>query len=105
MMDQHRQPDKVERRHLRGHRDLRIIEPGIGGVYHPDALPALVSNDPSLVPYPSPPSFHELELGALHIACKQGQKDVVQSILNEANIEMDAPDENGFRAVHYAVLK
>ncbi len=104
-MDRHFQPIKVERRHLRGNRDLRVIEAGIGGVYHPDALPFLVSKDPTLVPHPFPSSFQGLELSALHIACKQGQKDVVQSLLNEANIAMDAADENGFRVIHYAVLK
>ena len=86
----------TRKQHQRGHRDLKFIEPGIGGFYHPDALSVFAYNDGSAV-------VQGLQLSALQMACKEGQKEIVQSLLEETNIEMDASDENGFRAVHYAV--
>jgi hypothetical protein len=42
---------------------------------------------------------------ALQIACEKGYKDLVEWLLNEANVDLDKAAEKGFRAVHYAVQK
>ena len=89
---------KIKRMHTRGNRDFQTKVAGLAGYYHPDALAVLVFNDQCI----STPSVF-IELGALHIACKKGQKDVVQILLHEGKVDVNQPDANGFRAVHYAV--
>ena len=39
---------------------------------------------------------------ALHIACIMGSKDVVLWLLDEA-MDLEKPDNSGFRAIHHAV--
>jgi len=90
----------VKKTHIRGHRDLKTKVPAVGGYYHPNALPVLVSNSPSIS---TSSVFTGLQLGALHIACKEAQKDVVQMLLHEGRVDGNSPDESGFRAIHYAV--
>ena len=91
---------KIKRMHTRGNRDFQTKVAGLAGYYHPEALAVLVSNDPSIS---TPSVFTGMQLGALHIACKEGQKDVVQMLLHEGKVDVNLPDANGFRAVHYAV--
>ena len=86
--------------HTRGNRDFKTIVAGLAGHYHPDALAVLDSDDPSI---PIPAVFIGLQLSELHIACKESQKDVVQMLLHEGRVDVNLPDVNGFRAVHYAV--
>ena len=86
--------------HTSGNRDYKTIVAGLAGHYHTDALAVLVSNDPSII---TPSVFIGLQLSALHIACKESQKDVVQMLLHEGRVDVNLPDVNGFRAVHYAV--
>lgn len=40
---------------------------------------------------------------ALHVACKEGFKDIVQWLLDEFDDEIEKPDVKGFRAIHSAV--
>ena len=40
----------------------------------------------------------------LHLACKSGNKELVQSLLMDpAKADIEEKDGNGFRAIHYAV--
>ena len=41
---------------------------------------------------------------ALHIACHKGYWDLTHWLLDEVKVDMEQPDNKGFRAVHYAVL-
>jgi len=91
---------KIKRMHTRGNRDFQTKVAGIAGYYYPDALAVLVSNDPLII---TPSVFIGLQLIALHIACKESQKDVVRMLLHEGRVDVNLPDANGFRAVHYAV--
>lgn len=40
---------------------------------------------------------------ALHVACIMGRKDVVLWLLDEAKMDLEKPDNSGFRAIHHAV--
>ena len=74
-----------------------VVEPGIGGYYHPEALEVL--DKPSLVDKKNSRS----SVRALHFACKEGKQDVVQSLLEQAGVDIEEEDERGFRPIHYAV--
>lgn len=41
-------------------------------------------------------------MAALHVACLKGHFDVVQWILDEALVDLEEPDNNGFRPIHHA---
>ena len=74
-----------------------VVEPGIGGYYHPEALEVL--DKPSLVDKKNSGS----SIRALHFACKEGKQDVVQSLLEQVGVDIEEEDERGFRPIHYSV--
>ncbi len=98
-------PGSKRRIHQRGLQDLMMIEPGIGGRYHPDALPVLDFQQDLLF---SPPTFDlkrwQIPLTAFHIACKEGQREVLSFLLRETRVDLEATNESGFKAIHFAVL-
>ena len=98
-------PGSLRRIHQRGLQDLLMVEPGIGGLYYPDALPVLIAEQDLLF---SPPTFDlkrwQIPLTALHIACKEGQRDVLSFLLRETQVDLEATNESGFKAIHFAVL-
>lgn len=90
-------PHKFERTYERGQWDLIVIEPGIGGYCHPEALEVL----------DKPDDVNNNNIGssirALHSACQEGRQDVVQSLMEQAGVDIEEEDERGFRPIHYAV--
>ena len=42
---------------------------------------------------------------ALHVACQQGYKEIVDWLLDEAGADLEVTDKEGFRAIHHAVIR
>ena len=42
---------------------------------------------------------------ALHVACQQGHKEIVEWLLFEAGADLKVADKEGRRAVHHAVIR
>lgn len=41
---------------------------------------------------------------ALHLACAEGQREIVQWLLDQPQTDLEKEDKIGFRAVHHAAL-
>ena len=42
---------------------------------------------------------------ALHVACQQGHKEIIQWLLDVAKADLEVADNTGLRAIHHAVIR
>ncbi len=111
---------------------IRVVKPTIGGHYFPAAFPVL--NIPFLrfeMPIIAMSSLYDAvkrgdlraikllcnqhgvdvntlcnqKKPALVLACKEGHKHLVEWLLDQVQIDLEKPDNNGYRAVHRAVQR
>jgi len=40
----------------------------------------------------------------LHVACLKGHKDIVRWLLDSVKVQLEEPDDGGFRAIHHSIL-
>lgn len=50
-------------------------------------------------------AFLFCKMPALHLACKEGQKEIVQFIIDHPETDLEKRDSSGYHAIHHAVVR